>query len=322
MLNLIIYSSLILAAAIWYEHLSGVNIFDKIRGALGAPPYWREGDKVTFATRGPFGGKIIMAQYFSLVAFLAFSRILAAGNLKNTIKWAVAFFFIFMALFFTLTRISIVSVATVLLLATFFLNLRILSIKKAIKIILIIVFFATLAVYLTPRFIDINRIVARFGIVSQLNDPEVGSVSGHIYSLKAIMPAMLKLDKFMLGYGPGVVEKYRIVGSEMVETAGLDYVYGWGFTIYHVFMLESGIFGILLFMLILGFSFTPLVKTARRERDDKRKKFMAYGLFLAFVAYSLSMLGSHSKDTLFLFFALLGIAPAVAGERVSLLKLY
>lgn len=316
-LNLIIYASLILAAAIWYEHLFGVNLFDKIRGTLGSLPYWSDPDK---ATRGPFGGKIITAQYFSLVVFLLLPRVLAASSPRNIVIWATAFFFVLMALFFTLTRVAIIGVALVLFLSMF-LNLKGFHVRKSVKIILLILFFGTIATSVTPQFFEPNIVRNRFAILQRLNDSSDGSVSGHIFSLKAIMPAFLKLDRFILGYGPGVVGKYNMIGSEMVEAGGLDFVYGWTFTLYHVFILESGIFAIVLFVLIIWFSAYPLYKIISREQYDSKRKMLSYGLLLAFASYALAILGGHFKDTLFLFFALLGIVPNVTGNKALLLKL-
>lgn len=320
-INLIIYASLILAATVWYEHLSGVNLFDKIREALGAPPYWKtEEAKATTAARGPLGGKIVMAQYFSLVVFLLMPKILAATNPRNATIWTAGFFFILMSLFFTLTRVSIIAVAIVIVLSIL-LTVRYFNLRRSTKVILFIIFFGTVTVCLSPKVISVEKATTRFEVIRHLDDPTIGSVEGHIYSLKAIIPAILKLDKFMLGYGPGVIEKSSILGSKMVETAGLDYVHGWTFPLYHLFILESGIFAILFFILIIWFSTFPLYQITRREKYDNKRKMISYGLLLAFASFSIAIVGGHFKDILFLYFALIGLVPIVTRSKVFLLKM-
>jgi hypothetical protein len=178
--------------------------------------------------------------------------------------------------------------------------------------------------YLIPRLIGIDVLEDRFAPIIHL-DPENPSLYGRWYAMQRAMPAILKLDRLMLGYGVGTIEKSGPLGSEFISLSGLDQVWGATLSIYHVFILESGILALFLYLAILTLASLSLIKILRRSGGDYEIKSMAYGLLFSITSYSLAMWGGQCKDTLFFYFLLLGIISKVivfSRKRLRKVSLY
>lgn len=321
-LNAVAYICPVIAGAAFFEYFMGINIFGEDMAHKDMAHKDMAHD-VKGRVNGPFEGAIVFGNYLAIATFIVFYKLVEKEGLKNLIIWGALFLITLFALVLTGARGSIVPVAIALGISPF-IGFKMLHLKRSIRImvyvaILVSVFWCLLPVLYENTSLLKQRLIA--GYLGFYGDYASGTEEGHFLGMKYVMPAILRLDMVLIGYGPGAPHAFDKLGSEMFTNAPeLNYLINWSPSVVQSVALECGILAAIIFTVLLVYPIFLLFRGLTTEKEYQRK-VIAYSLFLAFFAFAGSLVFSWHRHVFFLFFTFLGIVQVVLRAKRVKVKL-
>lgn len=313
-LNTVAYTCSVIAVAGCFEYFTGINLFGQSEESI----YYVSG-----RISGPFEGQIVFGNYLAFAIFTVFYKLVEKEGLKNLIIWSALLLITLFALIFSGTRGSIIPVAIAFGVSPF-IGFKVLHLKKSIRIMVYLIILVTVFPCLISVLpIDTSFLKGRFisGYQGLYGEEYMGETEeGHFLGMKYVMPAILRLDNVLIGYGPGSPFNPKLWAKILENAPELDSLHNWSPSVIQGMALEGGILSSIILISLLVYPIFLLFRGLTTEKEYQRN-MIAYSLFLAFLAFAGSLVFSWHRHVLFLFFAFLGLMQAVLHVKRVKVKL-